>query len=78
MSRFDDWMWHATDFLLWRYVRFAMIGISLIVGVWSILQGFRAVLNDNTLAWVVDTVFAFANGFLVGYNFKRYKRDFWA
>lgn len=71
------WIDRMTDFLLWRYVRFAMLGVSLIAGVCAMLGSFKAVIDNDLLWWAIQFLFGLANCFIFGWNLRRYKRDFW-
>lgn len=77
MSKWELRMWHSTDFMLNRYVRFSMLGLSLCAAVFVAMWGFYAVIDHDWWQFAIDFALMIMNGFILGWNFRRYQRDYW-
>lgn len=71
------WSDHLTDWIAHRYARFAGIGFSVVAAVWVSLHGIEEIFTGDYISWAIDILLAILNGFLAGWNFRRYQRDFW-
>lgn len=77
MNKFERFMWKATNFMIWRYSRFIMLGFSFSASFFVGLDSYYCFKYGHFWLGVLSAALSLANLLLFLYVGNKYRKEFW-